>query len=231
MQIGHQKELNMLSTNQKKGIAVVGGLGLVAWLLLSGKRKPNYTLQSYDDWNIGQWFTYDEVIRSSEALSNGIDNTPIESELMAATKLAQWILDPIRNFLGGAVIVNSWFRSAELNAFLVSSPYYTAVVNSRHMTGGAADVKFFLNDERRNDLIVFAALATGVPFDRLLIEHGTLERPNWIQLEFDPDKTPEQQNGEILVIPAGNTGYFLSREQANEIYVAPNAEMITETYQ
>ena len=189
---------------------------------LSGRSKPDYTLEDFGEGQLSEWFNWYEFTHSNTAVAEGIPNIPNDQQIIAGMELAQWVLDPIRNYLGGAVKVNSWFRSPELNQWFVDSPQYDAAVFSYHMTGGAADIKYILDGVKRNDLLVAALLATDAPFRRILIEKGTLDRPAWIQIEYDPDVLPQDQIRQILVIPegSGTTGYYLSREEAVNLYPA-----------
>lgn len=169
---------------------------------------------------LGKYFSFNEFTRSNVATTYGISEqfNPESWQILNGRKLAQWILDPVREQLGGPVIVNSWYRCQALQNKLIALGY-PAVQISRHLLGGTADVKFNYGGERRNDLLIRAVLITGVPFDRMLIEHGSVERPSWIQLEYDGTKLPSQQEGKIIRIPSGTSGSVWSRSYTEGIYL------------
>ena len=61
-------------------------------------------------------FSLAEMIKSETALRKGLDNTPGEEELENLRKLAENVLQPIRDAYGRGVKVNSGFRHPDVNA-------------------------------------------------------------------------------------------------------------------
>lgn len=59
-------------------------------------------------------FTLNELIRSNSALRLGIDNTPTEEGVQKLIRIANSVLQPIRNSLG-PLRITSAYRSPELN--------------------------------------------------------------------------------------------------------------------
>jgi len=53
----------------------------------------------------------------------------------------------------------------------------------------------------------------------MLLEHGDETNPAWIHIEFDPNKTPDQQRGEIWRINNGSHGYQLTRNEAEILFL------------
>lgn len=207
--------------NRKRNLAIVGGIALLGLIALGSRRRTRPgELKNYGADRLGEFFTLDEFIRSDVAEQYDIQEQfqPNTDHIIWGMKLAQWVLDPVRRTLDGPVIVNSWYRSQELQNQLIALGFPAAEI-SRHRFGGAADVEFYLDGENRNDLLVRAVLSSNVPFDRMLIEHGTLERPGWIQLEYNGAEPWEKQEGKIMVIPSGISGYEVSRQWAEEFYL------------
>lgn len=79
-------------------------------------------------------FSYDELIASSTAKRLGLDNTPSEEEKEKLRQLAEDILQPIRDAWKSPIIVNSAFRSEQVNKAV------GGVKNSQHRLGEAADI-------------------------------------------------------------------------------------------
>lgn len=82
-----------------------------------------------------KYFELDELLRSETALNHGIENLPSWEEVENLKELATDVLDPIRIEWGQPIIVNSGYRSEELNAKV------GGVLNSAHMVGKAADIR------------------------------------------------------------------------------------------
>ena len=79
-------------------------------------------------------FSYDELINSTTAKRLGLDNTPNEQEKEKLRRLAIELLQPIRDAWKSPIIVNSAYRSEEVNKAV------GGVKNSQHRLGEAADI-------------------------------------------------------------------------------------------
>lgn len=79
-------------------------------------------------------FSYDELIASATAKRLGLDNTPSEEEKEKLRQLAEDILQPIRDAWKSPIIVNSAYRSEQVNKAV------GGVKNSQHRLGEAADI-------------------------------------------------------------------------------------------
>lgn len=80
-------------------------------------------------------FTYDELVYSATAERLGLDNTPNEKEVEKLRRLANEVLQPIRDKWGSPIIVTSGFRSEKVNKAV------GGVSSSQHRLGEAADLK------------------------------------------------------------------------------------------
>lgn len=88
-------------------------------------------------------FSYDELIASATAKRLGLDNTPNEQEKENLRRLAEDILQPIRDAWKSPIIVNSGFRSEAVNKAV------GGVKNSQHRLGEAADIKIGGRDRNK----------------------------------------------------------------------------------
>jgi zinc D-Ala-D-Ala carboxypeptidase len=77
-------------------------------------------------------FRYKEFIRSATALRLGIRNIPNEREWQSVERVAEHIIQPIRNYFG-QIRITSGFRSVELCRNIGSS------TKSNHTRGEAID--------------------------------------------------------------------------------------------
>ena len=63
-----------------------------------------------------QNFSLAELVKSETALRKGLDNTPTPEVVANLQKLADNILQPVRNHYGKSVKINSGYRAPEVNA-------------------------------------------------------------------------------------------------------------------
>ena len=104
-------------------------------------------------------FTWGEVSRSSTAERLKLDNRPTPAAGWAAVDLAQHVLQPLRNHLGRAVDVSSWYRSPAVNKAVGGAK------RSDHMTGRAADI---MVDGMTSTQLARVVLQLGLEFDQLI---------------------------------------------------------------
>lgn len=105
-------------------------------------------------------FTLEELIASSTATSQGIDNTPNETQIAALTKLAENILQPIRDKINAPIVISSGFRSEELNTAVNGES------NSQHMKGEAADISTSkMSAPELFDIII----RMDIPYDQVIL--------------------------------------------------------------
>ncbi len=83
---------------------------------------------------ISKHVSYKEGTRSVTALRKGIDNTPNNYELANMEAIAINIFEPLREWVGGPIKINSFFRCEELNTAIGGSS------KSQHCQGRAIDV-------------------------------------------------------------------------------------------
>jgi zinc D-Ala-D-Ala carboxypeptidase len=85
--------------------------------------------------NLTQNFTLSEMTKSETALRFGMDNTPTSSEIENLRILCENVLQPVRNYYGMGVKVNSGYRHPLVNAKVGGS------ATSDHCKGFAADIE------------------------------------------------------------------------------------------
>ena len=173
--------------------------GIALFFLWPKKTRGSASSGALASGMLGKYFSLQELTSSGTAEKYGIEAqySPPESVYINALSLTYYLLDPVRKWLGGPITVSSWYRSPELTAKLLELGEDT-VKNTTHVIGGTADLLYFQNGENKSGLIVRAILAQRLPFDRILIEYGSLDAPNHIHLEYDGSKDPDSQRGLIL---------------------------------
>ena len=118
------------------------------------------------------------------------DNTPNPDELANLNRLAKF-LEQVKSVLGGKpVMINSAFRSAQVNAAVGSKD------TSQHRIGCAADIRV---PGMTPDEVVKAVMAAGLGYDQIIRE---FDRWTHISIPNNPEDKPRQQ---ALIIDRSGT--------------------------
>ena len=135
-------------------------------------------------------FTLAELTATSH---RQFDNTPNDAETANLQRLAEF-LEQVKEALGGKpVMVNSAFRSKQVNDSVGSKD------TSQHRVGCAAD---FRVPGMTPDAVVRAVIAAGLPFDQIIREFDAWTH---ISVTNTPDGTPRKQ---ALIIDKAGTRPF-----------------------
>lgn len=117
-----------------------------------------------------------EFVTSTTADQNGIKNVPTEKEIANLRVLCRKILQPARKALG-PLKISSGFRSETLNRFVGGAS------NSDHRLGYAADIIPYNSETKR---LAEWVVKNCQEFDQVILEFGTVKKPNWIHLSAAP---------------------------------------------
>ncbi|NOZ42775.1 MAG: peptidase M15A, partial [Alphaproteobacteria bacterium] len=112
-------------------------------------------------------FSLAELTRSAIALRHGLRNSPSPQEILSLTRLAENILEPVRQNFGLAFSPSSGYRAPEVNRLAGSKP------TSRHIFGEAADFEIAATPNR--DLADW--IKANLIFDQLILEFYHHETP------------------------------------------------------
>lgn len=121
-----------------------------------------------------KYFTIKELCKSETAQAKGINNEPtkeIEKNLIA---LVENVLDPLREWYGKPIYVNSGYRCQKLNKAV------GGVSSSQHTKGQAADIDV---NNTANNKKLFDYIKNNLKYDQLLWENGG----SWIHVSFRND--------------------------------------------
>lgn len=121
-----------------------------------------------------EFFTINELTKSSTAEQKKINNTPSVGHEQNLIALIENILDPLRKAYGKPIIVTSGYRSNILNKAIGGAK------NSQHQYGFAADIRSVSDSKDENKKIF--ELAKNLPFDQLIDEHNY----DWIHISYSP---------------------------------------------
>lgn len=106
-------------------------------------------------------FTLDEMCRSSVARRLHLKNTPSPKEVANLKVLCEKVLQPLRDYLGAPVIINSGYRSPELNRVIAGAH------GSQHVKGEAADIRCV---NRKYAEHIVSIILMNLEFDQLILE-------------------------------------------------------------
>jgi len=121
------------------------------------------------------------------------DNTPNDAELENLKRLAEF-LEEVKTVLGGRpIMVNSAFRSKQVNDAVGSSD------RSQHRLATAVD---FRVPELTPDQVVKAIIASSLPYDQVIRE---FDRWTHLSIPNTPDAKPRKQA--LIIDKAGTRAY------------------------
>lgn len=126
--------------------------------------------------NISEHISYREAVESQTANRLHIDNTPNEFQLKNMEIVAKACFEPLREWYGKPININSFFRCEALNASVHGSR------TSQHMQGKAIDMDAGSEQENKK---IFDWCKYNLKFDQLLYEKGSDIGPEWVHISFD----------------------------------------------
>lgn len=120
---------------------------------------------------MSKYFSINELTYSNTAVKYGIDNTPTKEVLNNLNVLALF-LDKVREMWGKPLIVNSGYRSPELNKKV------GGVYNSNHLKGEAVDLT---TGNKSDNIKLFNMIKnSSLDFDELIDE----KKGSWVHLAY-----------------------------------------------
>ena len=135
---------------------------------------------------ISKYISFAEATKSETAKRLDIKNTPTEEHLENMMLVAEKVFEPLREYAGHPIGVNSFYRSPELNKAIRGSS------RSSHMIGAAIDLNS-LGDKSNKELFDF--IMENLTFDQLIWEFGSDKNPAWIHISYIGE---EDNRNEVL---------------------------------
>lgn len=126
-----------------------------------------------------KYFTIEEMTKSSTATAKHIDNTPNQTAIDNLTKLIEIVLDPLREWYGKPIRVNSGFRCEALNEAVGGSD------TSQHRLGEAADITVGTKKDNKK---LFEYIKDNLPFDQLINESNF----SWVHVSYREGRLRKQ---------------------------------------
>ena len=145
--------------------------------------------------NLSNNFTLAELTVSDIGARNGWDNTPNASEIANLVRLAE-MLEQVREVLGKPIMVNSAFRSKQVNDGVGSRD------TSQHRIGCAADIRV---PGMNPDEVCRAIIAAKLPYDQIIREFYNPESKagGWTHISVTNTKEMTPRNQALIIDKQG----------------------------
>ena len=130
---------------------------------------------------ISKHVSYKEGVYSITALRLGLKNDPSDVHLSNMRLIAEKVFEPLREFVGGPIKINSFYRGPELNKAIGGS------AKSQHCHGQAIDIDDTFGHKTNAQMYYF--IKSELDFDQMIWEFGNDGNPNWVHVSYvSPDK-------------------------------------------
>ena len=133
--------------------------------------------------NVSKHITLDEAITSATALRNGINNNPDSVTFERMKLVANKCFEPLREWYGKPIKINSFYRSQLLNVKVGGS------ATSQHVKGEAIDISAGNKVENKK---LFDWICANLDFDQCINEYDF----TWVHISYKAKGNRKQ----ILVI-------------------------------
>ena len=146
--------------------------------------------------NLSPHFTLDELTHTDH---RELDNTPNQDEISNLQRLANF-LEEVKTVLGGKpIMVNSAFRSKQVNDAVGSKD------TSQHRVGCAADIRV---PTMTPDQVVRAVIASGIGYDQIIREFSDpVKGGGWTHISV-PNIDGAEPRKQALIIDKQGTRVF-----------------------
>lgn len=117
-----------------------------------------------------------EAWGSPTATRMGIDNAPTPEHLANIKLLLENVFEPLREWAGHPIKINSLYRSAALNTAVGGAS------KSDHMEGCAIDIDDDFGGATNAEM--FNWILENLEFDKLIWEFGDFVNPDWVHISY-----------------------------------------------
>ena len=125
---------------------------------------------------ISKHISYHEGTYSQTGLRRDLDNTPDDDQLKRMEEVAENLFEPLREWVGGPIKINSFFRGEPVNTAIGGSR------KSQHMKGQAIDIDDTFGHKTNAEMYHY--IKDNLDFDQLIWEFGTDKNPNWLHISW-----------------------------------------------
>lgn len=159
---------------------------------------------------ISKHISFKEAIKSNTALRRGINNKPNDYQITNMVNISHNVFEPLREYVGGPIKINSMFRCEELNRAIGGSS------RSQHCEGRAIDLDDTFGYKTNAEM--FDYIRKNLSFDQLIWEFGDDNNPAWVHVSYISE---DENRGRCFIATKkdGKTIYLkYTKELFDEIY-------------
>ena len=143
--------------------------------------------------------SYHEGTYSRTGERRGLDNTPNKEQLKCMKEVAENLFEPLREWVGGPIKINSFFRGEPVNTAIGGS------TKSQHMKGQAIDIDDTFKHKTNAEMYYY--IKDNLDFDQMIWEFGTDKNPNWLHISWVSHR-PNRKKLTIAKKVNGKTKYI-----------------------
>ena len=148
---------------------------------------------------ISKHISYHEGTYSRTGERLDLDNTPNEEQLKCMKEVAENLFEPLREWVGGPIKINSFFRGEPVNTAIGGS------TRSQHMKGQAIDIDDTFRHKTNAEMYHY--IKDNLDFDQMIWEFGTDKNPNWLHISWVSHR-PNRKKLTIAKKVNGRTKYI-----------------------
>ena len=137
--------------------------------------------------NISKHISWHEGTYSRTGERKDLDNTPNEEQLKCMKEVAENLFEPLREWVGGPIKINSFFRGEPVNTAIGGS------TRSQHMKGQAIDIDDTFKHKTNAEMYYY--IKDNLDFDQMIWEFGDDNNPNWVHVSY---VSPEENRNRCL---------------------------------
>ena len=138
---------------------------------------------------ISEHISYKEATFSDTAKHLKITNKPKDEHIENMELLAEKVFEPLREWVGHPIKVNSFYRSEKLNQRIGGA------LSSAHLDGKAIDITSLGG---KTNLEMFLYIIENLDFDQIISEYPDASgEPKWIHVSYKNKKDNRKQALEI----------------------------------
>jgi len=149
--------------------------------------------------NISKHVSWHEGTYSRTGERRDLDNTPNEDQLKCMKEVAENLFEPLREWVGGGIKINSFFRGEPVNTAIGGS------ARSQHMKGQAIDIDDTFGHKTNAEMYHY--IKDNLDFDQMIWEFGTDKNPNWLHISWVSHR-PNRKKLTIAKKVNGRTKYI-----------------------
>ena len=128
-----------------------------------------------------------EATFSRTALRLDIQNQPDEDQLYYMQLIAEEVFEPLREWVGKPIKINSFYRCRQVNKAIGGS------IKSQHCKGQAIDIDDIYG--HKTNAQMFKWIKNNLDFDQMIWEFGDDKNPNWVHVSY---VSPEENRNRCL---------------------------------